>query len=96
MMELYVYYRGAVEHAPLITERVWKMQARLREKYGVQAALKRRPEEDAGTFTWMEVYSAVPEDFESGLQQAVQEAQLPALIHGIRHVERFLDSASCA
>lgn len=91
-----MYYRVASEHAQLLKERVLDMQGQLKEKYGIQAALKRRPEEEAGMFTWMEIYSAVPEDFEAGLQQAVQEAQLPALIHGTRHVERFLDSASCA
>lgn len=95
-MELYVYYRVSREHGQPLKERVLTMQAQLREVYGVQTALKRRPEEEAGMFTWMEIYLAVPEDFEAGLQQAVHEADLPALIHGPRHVERFLDSASCA
>lgn len=95
-MELYVYYRVASADAPQLKRRVLEMQAKLTDQYGVQAALKRRPQEEAGMHTWMEVYLSVPDGFESGLEQAVHGANLPALIHGHRHVERFVDSASCA
>lgn len=95
-MELYVYYRVAVSDTDALKASVLDMQARLTKQYGIQAALKRRPAEEAGMFTWMEVYLSVPDGFETFLQQAVHEANLPALIHGTRHVERFLDSASCA
>lgn len=95
-MELYVYYRAAGTDAPQLKARVLAMQAQLTSEYGIQAALKRRPKEEAGMQTWMEVYLSVPDGFEPVLQQAVHEAGLPALIHGPRHVEHFLDSASCA
>jgi len=95
-MEMYVYYRVASGHAQQLKSRVLQMQARLSEQYPIRAALKRRPVEESGMHTWMEVYLAVPEDFEARLQQAVQDADLPALIHGPRHIEYFLDSASCA
>lgn len=95
-MELYVYYRAASADARQLASRVLAMQAQLKNLYGVQAALKRRPNEEAGMHTWMEVYVAIPNGFETILQQAVQKADLPALIHGPRHVERFMDSASCA
>ena len=95
-MEMYVYYRVATSHAQQLKSRVLAMQARLKEQYAIDVALKRRPDEAAGMHTWMEVYLAVPEGFEARLQQAVQEADLPALIHGPRHIEYFLDSASCA
>lgn len=95
-MELYIYYRAASADAQRLVSRVMDMQAQLMNLYRVQASLKRRPNEESGTYTWMEVYLAVPEGFEAILQQAVHKADLPALIHGSRHVERFMDSASCA
>ncbi len=95
-MEMYVYYRAATEHAQPLKARVLAMQAQLKVQYRIQAALKHRPAEESGMHTWMEVYLAVPEGFEARLQQAVHEADLPALIHGPRHIEYFLDSASCA
>ena len=95
-MELYVYYRAACADAPQLKARVLAMQAQLSSEFGIQTALKRRPNEEAGMHTWMEVYLCIPDGFEPVLQQAVHEADLPALIHGPRHVEHFLDSASCA
>ena len=95
-MELYIYYRAATEHAQQLKSRVLAMQSQLQAQHPVQAQLKRRPEAEAGMHTWMEVYLAVPEGFENRLQQAVHDADLPALIHGPRHIEYFLDSASCA
>jgi hypothetical protein len=95
-MELYVYYRVASADATTLRTQVLAMQAQLTNQYGVQAALKRRPQEEAGMHTWMEVYLSVPEGFEPVLKQAVHDADLPALIHGARHVEHFVDSASCA
>lgn len=94
-MELYVYYRVATGDARALKAGVLAMQAQLTTQYGIQVALKRCPTEEAGMHTWMEVYLSVPDGFETFLQQAVHEANLPALIHGTRHVERFLDSASC-
>lgn len=94
-MELYVYYRAADADAPRIKKRVLAMQAKLIDQHGVQAALKRRPQEEAGMHTWMEIYTSVPDGFTSALEQAVHDANLPALIHGSRHIERFVDSASC-
>jgi hypothetical protein len=95
-MELYVYYRVASDDAGQLKMRVLEMQAKLTGQYGVQAGLKRRPREEAGMHTWMEVYLSVPEEFEPVLEQAVHDADLPALIHGARHVEYFVDSVSCA
>lgn len=95
-MELYVYYRVASADALQLKTRALEMQAKLIDQYGIQAALKRRPQEEAGMHTWMEVYLSVPEEFEPVLEQAVHDADLPALIHGARHVEYFVDSASCA
>ena len=95
-MDVYVYYRVASADAQALKALILPMQLRLTQHYGVVAALKRRPHEEAGMQTWMEVYSLVPEEFDDILQQAASKAGLPALIHGERHVEHFLDIAPCA
>lgn len=95
-MELYVYYRALGTQAEALTTRVLAMQAQLSQQYGVEASLKRRPREEAGMHTWMEVYRSAPDGFDGTLQQAAQDADLSCLIHGERHVEHFLDIASCA
>ena len=45
--------------------------------------------------TWMEVYLAVPDDFESSLQRAFDDAGYAALIDGTRHIEYFQDCTPC-
>jgi hypothetical protein len=95
-MDLYIYYRVATGHAKLLEEKVTAMQAGLRRQHGVAVALKRRPEESKGQYTYMEVYLAVPGDFDAALERAVSQAGLAALIDGPRHVETFLDIAPCA
>jgi hypothetical protein len=98
MMDLYIYYRAQGAHARQLETRVQAMQAGLRRKYGIAAALKRRPREHEGADvvdTWMEVYPDAPADFEAHLQKAVDDAALAALIDGIRHIEYFQDCTPC-
>ena len=56
-----------------------------------QVALKRRPGQQDDWQTWMEVYLAVPDDFDAQLDQALLAAAIPALMTGERHLERFMD-----
>ncbi|MFL9925991.1 DUF4936 family protein [Herbaspirillum lusitanum] len=95
-MDLYIYYKVAGTRIAALQDKVENMQAVLRARHGIQTALKRRPEEVDGMQTWMEVYMAAPQGFEAELVEASQAAGLPALIDGQRHVERFMDVASCA
>ncbi len=95
-MDLYVYYRVQVADAAVFLTKITEMQDNLSREYGVRTALKRRPEEQDGLHTWMEVYLEVAEDFEAKLEQAVASSELPAMITGKRHVEHFLDLTLCA
>jgi hypothetical protein len=95
-MDIYVYYRAQHASSALLQARVQAMQTRLQTTYGVQAQLKRRPESAEGNQTWMEVYLDVPADFGAMLDSAVATANLLPLIEGARHIEYFLDCASCA
>jgi hypothetical protein len=95
-MDLYIYYRADCEHAQALQTQVPAMQAALAKDYGIAVAFKRRPEEKDGQNTWMEVYLAVPQDFETALARAVTRAKLDSLIDGKRHTEYFLDISSCA
>ncbi len=94
MTDIYVYYRVRAELAVLMLPHVQAMQAELKSRFGIAAALKRRPEEIDGMQTWMEVYLSVPDDFLNALEQAAIDAHLP--ITGERHIELFMDLPTCA
>jgi hypothetical protein len=99
-MDLYIYYRVPGAHAQQLQTRVNAMQADLRSKHNIAAALKRRPPQTKNSpaealDTWMEVYLAVPDDFENTLQRAFDLAAYAALIDGTRHIEYFLDCTPC-
>ena len=90
-MDYYVYYRVQCEQAPALLPRIQQMQAALSQRSKVTSALKRRPGRQDGCQTWMEVYFAVPDNFDAMLDQALQAAALPALMISERHLERFMD-----
>lgn len=95
-MDLYIYYRVPAANAGLFQEKALAMQHALARECGVVTALKRRPDEQDGMHTWMEVYLAVADDFETRLNFALAENRLSALIDGARHTEKFLDAPLCA
>lgn len=95
-MDLYVYYHVQVADAAVFLTKITEMQDNLRREYGIRTALKRRPEEQDGLHTWMEVYLEVAEGFEAKLEQAFASSQLSSMIAGRRHVEHFLDLTLCA
>ncbi len=94
MTDLFVYYRVRSDAAAQLRPRVARLQAGLAQRFGVRASLKRRPEEQDGLQTWMEIYEAVSDDFLPALQQAADAAALP--IEGERHIEIFVDLPACA
>ncbi len=95
-MDLYVYYRVQAADTAVFLTKITQLQDNLAREYGVRTALKRRPEEQDGLHTWMEVYLEVAEGFEAKLEQAVATTALPSMIVGKRHVEYFLDLTLCA
>jgi hypothetical protein len=95
-MDRYVYYRVPVDQASLLQQRVQALQQRVQAQCGVRGELKRRPGEQDGRHTWMEVYRALTPEFEACLRACEQALDLAALIDGPRHVDDFLDPSEWA
>lgn len=96
MRDLYIYYQVREADAPALLSRVSAMQVALALRHGVTGQLKRRPETREGLQTWMEVYPATDDAFAAALSAAVEQAGVPALVAGARHVEVFMDLIPCA
>ena len=95
-MDLYIYYKVDASAAASLAAGVTAMQARLSASHRVAAALRRRPGEQDGRQTWMEVYPAIPAGFDTALAQAVDESGIAGLISGPRHTEIFVELEACA
>ncbi len=95
-MDLYGYYRVRSDAAAALHPKVLAMQARLAQRFKLDASLKRRPGETNGEQTWMEVYLATPAEFGQALQEAVDADGLAAHMSGGRHTEIFTDISACA
>jgi hypothetical protein len=95
-MDLYIYYKVDAGAAPDLAARMEAMQSNLAASLGVVAILRRRPGEQEGKQTWMEVYPDVPPGFDAALAQAVSDSGVEALISGPRHTEIFVELQACA
>lgn len=95
-MDLYIYYKVDPAAAIDLAHRVMAMQSRLASNERVTAALRRRPGEQDGMQTWMEVYRDVPPGFDAALAQALDESGIDGLISGQRHTEIFVELPACA
>ncbi|MBP0599389.1 DUF4936 family protein [Herbaspirillum sp. LeCh32-8] len=99
-MDLYIYYRVSPAHTQALHGKIKALQAVLQARFGIVGGLKRRPGEQDGRQTWMEVYEHIApgheEEFGRALERALDDADIAALIDGPRHVERFEDVATCA
>jgi hypothetical protein len=96
MRDLYIYYQVREADAPALLQRVSAMQAAMAQQHGISGQLKRRPQAQQGLQTWMEVYPSTGDAFAAALAAAVEQAGLPALTAGPRHVEVFMDMIPCA
>lgn len=95
-MDLFIYYKVGADAAVELARRVAALQAALASSQHVRVALKRRPGEQDGLQTWMEVYADVPAGFDAALAQAVSGSGIDGLITGRRHTETFVDIPACA
>nr|WP_314629047.1 DUF4936 family protein [uncultured Noviherbaspirillum sp.] len=95
-MDLYIYYKVDACAAPDLAARIAVMQSELANRLGVVAVLRRRPGEQQGKQTWMEVYPDVPPGFDAALAQAVSDSGIEALVSGPRHTEIFVELQACA
>lgn len=89
-MDYYIYYRVRDAQAQSLRDKVLPMQAALQRQYRIGTALKRRPDNQDGGQTWMEVYLAVPDGFDAALAEALAAAKIAPQIDGERHIERFI------
>ena len=96
MVDLYIYYKVRDEHAAQLFPRVGTMQAGLDSQTGVTGTVKRRPGSLEGRQTWMEIYLATPDGFDTVLAAAVRRAGLDQFTDGPRHTEVFTDISTCA
>lgn len=96
MVDLYVYYKVRDEDSTRLAPLVRGMQQELAAREGVSVQLKRRPGENDGLQTWMEVYPAVPADFDAVLARAVDGAGFVPMLAGPRRTEVFTDLPPCA
>jgi len=94
MLELYVYYRVAATNQEQAQREVQRFQKQLAERHqGLQSRLLRRPEEEDGLQTWMEVYTrpdssdGISQNLQADIEQAA--TVLKTLISGPRHQEIF-------
>lgn len=95
-MDLYIYYKVDPVAAEELAPRVTAMQAALAASHNADAAIRRRPGEQNGLQTWMEVYLDVPAGFDAVLFEAVTGSGVATLISGQRHTEIFVDIDACA
>jgi hypothetical protein len=95
-MDFYVYYKVAPDAAAALAPQVKLFQQQLAASHGVTTALKRRPGEQNGMQTWMEVYTGVPPDFAAVLDLAARQSGIAAFAMGGRHTEIFMDLEACA
>ena len=100
MRELFVYYRVRADDAAAAMLLVRGLHDRLVAQHpALSTRLLRRPEENDGLQTWMEVYAADPRREPGGVSTALQaaiEAQSAALLPllaGRRHTEVFVACA---
>ena len=95
MDELFIYYRVRSADAPAAQAAVAQFQARLRTDYPrLIARLLRRPIEENGLQTWMEIYAS-----DDGIEDAMRidienrALALSPVLAGPRHTEVFIPCA---
>ena len=101
MRELYVYYRVRAAESAAAEAEVRGLQTELRAATpGLQTRLLRRPGEQDGRQTWMEIYSMESAVDVGGvsarLEATIEASAAERLTHidGSRHVEVFVACAS--
>ena len=94
MHDLYIYYQVREDGASTLLPLVAALQSELAARYTLAPQLKRRPQAKNGLQTWMEVYPAVPDGFDTVLAQAVERSGIQPLLAGPRHTEVFTDLIS--
>ncbi len=90
-MDFYVYYKVAPDAAAALAPRVKQVQQQLAASHGVATALKRRPGQQNGMQTWMEVYPRADARLAALVEERAAASGMAALIDGPRRAEVFVE-----
>lgn len=92
-MDFFVYYKVRAENVDNLLPRVSALLSEAFQVFAVKTRLMRRPEEEGGIQTWMEIYHEVPGDFDIWLRSHCETHDVSPFTDGQRHVERFVPVA---
>ncbi len=95
-MNCYIYFRASTGKEAEVLQQEHLLQKLMRVADQQSPVLQRRPVEQDGMHTWMEIYHQVTSDFEQRLELAYAQTGLKQLQSGERHMEYFLDVDLCA
>ncbi|MFZ6678567.1 DUF4936 family protein [Undibacterium sp. Tian12W] len=95
-MNCYIYFKASAGKEAEVLQQERLLQNLMRQENEKSPALQRRPTEQDGMHTWMEIYHQVTSDFEQRLELAYAQTGLKQLQSGERHMEYFVDVDLCA
>lgn len=95
-MNCYIYFKASAGKEAEVLQQERLLQNLMRQENEKSPALQRRPAEQDGMHTWMEIYHQVKSDFEQRLELAYAQTGLQQLQSGERHMEYFVDVDLCA
>ncbi|MFZ6742512.1 DUF4936 family protein [Undibacterium sp. JH2W] len=95
-MNCYIYFKAAADKEAEVLQQEQLLQNLMHQANQQRPGLQRRPTEQDGMHTWMEVYHQVASDFEQRLELAYAQTGLQQLQSGERHMEYFMDVNLCA
>ena len=94
MERWFIYYQLPAEQAAGALEAVRELQSRLAADEGVAGRVLRRPQDDSGMATLMEIYEPVadPVRFARAMDAALSASALTSALRAARRLERFVDA----
>lgn len=95
-MNCYIYFKASAGKEAEVLRQERLLQNLMRQENEKSPGLQRRPVEQDGMHTWMEIYHQVTSDFEQRLELAYAQTGLKQLQSGERHMEYFVDVDLCA
>lgn len=95
-MNCYIYFKAGTDKEAEVLQQERLLQNLMRQVDQQGPGLQKRPAEQDGMHTWMEIYYQVAPDFEQRLELAYAQTGLQQLQSGERHMEYFVDVDLCA
>ena len=94
MERWFIYYKLPAGEAPGVLAAVRELQTRLAGSEGVAGRVLRRPQDENGMTTLMEIYEPVadPARFARVMDAALAASALTSALRTARRLERFVDA----